>query len=93
MDVVVKSIRAGQSDISVMEYMAQRDREFAVAMAEAGRNGPCPCGTGLKTKRCHGANESESDQSADMPTAPGAPRPTVRDKTNSWNVRAARPDG
>jgi hypothetical protein len=24
------------------------------AVAQTGRNDPCPCGSGLKTKQCHG---------------------------------------
>jgi uncharacterized protein len=83
MDVMVKTIKAGESGVPVMEYMAERDREFASAMAEAGRNRPCPCGSGLKTKRCHGASQMEQEPVPEMPTAPGAPRPKVRDKAKS----------
>jgi hypothetical protein len=27
-----------------------------LGLGEVGRNDPCPCGSGLKFKRCHGAN-------------------------------------
>jgi SEC-C motif domain protein len=30
-------------------------RPTAAAMARAGRNDPCPCGSGKKFKKCHGA--------------------------------------
>ncbi len=30
-------------------------RELALALAKAGRNDPCPCGSGRKFKKCHGA--------------------------------------
>ena len=29
--------------------------DVASAAAQVGRNDPCPCGSGLKFKRCHGA--------------------------------------
>lgn len=30
-------------------------RSRPLSMSEVGRNDPCPCGSGLKFKRCHGA--------------------------------------
>jgi hypothetical protein len=30
-------------------------------MAKIGRNQPCPCGSGKKHKRCHGALDSEPE--------------------------------
>ncbi len=38
----------------VMFYMHYRDAELTAAYAKAGRNDPCPCGSGLKYKKCHG---------------------------------------
>jgi uncharacterized protein YecA (UPF0149 family) len=35
------------------EVMPRRGR--AKVPAKVGRNDPCPCGSGLKYKRCHGA--------------------------------------
>jgi uncharacterized protein len=78
MKVMVDAIRAGQTAAPVMAYMAQRDAAFATAVARAGRNNPCPCGSGEKTKRCHGARQAEAEPAPAMPTAPGAPRPRVR---------------
>jgi serine-type anaerobic sulfatase-maturating enzyme len=34
---------------------AQEERQRAALFATAGRNDPCPCGSGLKYKKCHGA--------------------------------------
>ena len=34
--------------------MIRRDEQRA-ALARAGRNAPCPCGSGRKRKRCHAA--------------------------------------
>ena len=42
----------------VMSAMAIWDLELERAFAEAGRNDPCPCGSGLKFKRCHGRRGS-----------------------------------
>jgi uncharacterized protein len=34
--------------------MRQQDAALTAAFAQAGRNDPCPCGSGLKFKKCHG---------------------------------------
>jgi uncharacterized protein len=39
---------------NVMLYMQRRQTELEAAFARAGRNDPCPCGSGLKFKKCHG---------------------------------------
>lgn len=39
---------------NVMFYMAHKDQQLQQAFATAGRNDPCPCGSGLKYKKCHG---------------------------------------
>lgn len=38
----------------VMLYMTHQDAALQAAFAKAGRNDLCPCGSGLKFKRCHG---------------------------------------
>jgi uncharacterized protein len=78
MQVTVQAIRAGQAAAPVMEFMAERDAAFAAAVAKAGRNNPCPCGSGEKTKRCHGSRQPAAVEAPLMPTAPGDPRPRVR---------------
>ena len=42
---------------NVMFYMQRKDAEMEAAFARAGRNDPCPCGSGLKFKRCHGRRQ------------------------------------
>lgn len=42
---------------SVMRYMAHRDAALKAAFAKAGRNDPCPCGSGIKFKKCHGRRQ------------------------------------
>lgn len=39
---------------NVMFQMAKYDEELDKAFAKAGRNDPCPCGSGKKYKKCHG---------------------------------------
>lgn len=39
---------------NVMLYMRQKDAELEAAFNAAGRNDPCPCGSGIKYKKCHG---------------------------------------
>ncbi len=39
---------------NVMRYMQRLDAERDVAFAQAKRNDPCPCGSGIKFKKCHG---------------------------------------
>lgn len=41
---------------NVMFYQRQKDAELDAAFARAGRNDPCPCGSGIKFKKCHGRN-------------------------------------
>lgn len=41
-------------------------------MGSVGRNEPCPCGSGRKYKKCHGAPTSAADPMAPLPDdAPG----------------------
>ena len=78
MKVMVEAIRTGNTASPVMAYMAQSDASFAAAVAKAGRNDPCPCGSGAKTKRCHGLARAEAGGgSPEMPSEPGRPRPRV----------------
>jgi len=44
-------VRRGRLARGVMELL---DEEERARFARAGRNDPCPCGSGLKLKRCHG---------------------------------------
>lgn len=40
---------------NIMLYLHKKDTALQEALAKAGRNDPCPCGSGKKYKRCHGA--------------------------------------
>jgi uncharacterized protein len=77
MRVMVEAIRAGNTAAPVMAYMKQNDAAFATAVAKAGRNDPCPCGSGVKTKKCHSAARPNAAESPEMPSQPGKPRARV----------------
>ena len=48
-------LRHGRPAADVMSLCAERDR---ARYAAAGRNDPCPCGSGKKFKRCHGLSSA-----------------------------------
>jgi uncharacterized protein len=47
-------LRRGRAPAEIMQIYAARDAAFHQALAAAGRNDPCPCGSGKKFKQCHG---------------------------------------
>lgn len=54
MRMMVEELRARRPPANVMLRLAQEKTEFERRFATVGRNDPCPCGSGLKFKRCHG---------------------------------------
>jgi uncharacterized protein len=53
-------IRRGRYADEIMRWYASEDARLAQAFAKAGRNDPCPCGSGLKFKHCHGQRRPAS---------------------------------
>lgn len=47
-------LRQQRAPAEIMGHYRARDRRLAEAFAAAGRNDPCPCGSGIKFKACHG---------------------------------------
>jgi uncharacterized protein len=47
-------LRRGRAPAELMAWYAAEDRRIRAAVAMAGRNDPCPCGSGRKVKHCHG---------------------------------------
>jgi uncharacterized protein len=47
-------LQAGRAPANIMYYLAQEEIELQRRLARAGRNDPCPCGSGHKFKKCHG---------------------------------------
>lgn len=47
-------LQAARSPAGIMQYLVRQEAEFQRRLAQAGRNDPCPCGSGRKVKHCHG---------------------------------------
>lgn len=54
MKFMARELRHRRPPANVMLHMARRDAQFKQQLAQAGRNDPCPCGSGRKLKHCHG---------------------------------------
>jgi uncharacterized protein len=53
--IMAQLMRQEQPAARVMEVLAQQEgRQSPVKKGKVGRNDPCPCGSGLKYKKCHG---------------------------------------
>jgi serine-type anaerobic sulfatase-maturating enzyme len=48
-------LRQGRAPADLVRWYAAEDDRVAAAVARAGRNDSCPCGSGRKVKHCHGA--------------------------------------
>ena len=55
MRFMADELRRNGAPSNVMAYMGRKDASLRQSLATAGRNAPCPCGSGKKRKRCHGA--------------------------------------
>ena len=51
-------LRQNRAPSDLMAAYAARDATVRAAVAKAGRNDPCPCGSGRKVKHCHGATQA-----------------------------------
>jgi uncharacterized protein len=58
MKIMAQALQAHQPPASIMYHLAQEEAELQRRYAHAGRNDPCPCGSGRKFKKCHGASTS-----------------------------------
>jgi uncharacterized protein len=52
--IMAQLIRSGSPAAQVMQVLHQEYAKQAEAFSKVGRNEPCPCGSGLKFKKCHG---------------------------------------
>jgi len=69
-------MRQGKDASDIMEIMARIDQPFLDELKHAGRNDPCPCGSGRKMKQCHGGTSNEP-QPVTLPQFHDAPRTPV----------------
>jgi uncharacterized protein len=56
MQIMAELLKRGRYAGEIMPMLA---KEAAAAFVRTGRNDPCPCGSGKKFKRCHGATRVE----------------------------------
>jgi uncharacterized protein len=52
--IIGSLLRRGQPAAAVMRILAAEEAKLEAALAQVGRNDPCPCGSGQKVKQCHG---------------------------------------
>ena len=52
--IMAQLIRRGSPAAQVMQVLDHEYAKQAEAFSKVGRNEPCPCGSGLKFKKCHG---------------------------------------
>jgi uncharacterized protein len=52
MRFMAHELRQGRAPANIMNYM--KNGQISHVIFKAGRNDPCPCGSGLKYKKCHG---------------------------------------
>ena len=55
MRILANLLRTSRSAPDIMPMLAKQKAEKTAVFAHAERNEPCPCGSGTKFKRCHGA--------------------------------------
>ncbi len=58
MEVLSQLIRQGVDAKNVMQVMQREDAKQAARMSQVERNASCPCGSGLKFKKCHARQPS-----------------------------------
>jgi uncharacterized protein len=54
MTFMANELRQRRPPANVVLWRAQQEQAQAALFAQAGRNDPCPCGSGVKFKKCHG---------------------------------------
>ena len=69
--LLAELLRRGRPAAQVMTLLAQAEGRAEAGPEKIGRNAPCPCGSGLKYKKCHGRPGNSGDGKAG-PT-PGHP--------------------
>ncbi len=54
MKIMADLLRRGQNADGIVKILAQEEGRAVPKDEKTGRNDPCPCGSGLKYKKCHG---------------------------------------
>jgi uncharacterized protein len=58
--LLAELLRRGRPAAQVMSLLAQAEERPRPVSGKISRNASCPCGSGLKYKRCHGLNRTPS---------------------------------
>ena len=58
LQIMAQLIRSGLPAAQVMQVLAQEHGQQTEDLPKVGRNEQCPCGSGLKFKKCHGRSDS-----------------------------------
>jgi uncharacterized protein len=58
--LLAELLRRGRPAAQVMNLLAQVEEQSRPGLGKISRNASCPCGSGLKYKRCHGLNRTTS---------------------------------
>ena len=77
--MILELMSNGRPASDVMEIIAREETPFHEELEHAGRNDPCPCGSGHKVKKCHGRVQNEP-ASQELPAHKGEPRPPVTER-------------
>ncbi len=72
MRIMAGLMRRGYPASEIMQVLAGGEAVLAAAVAKAGRNGPCPCGSGVKFKRCHSRDGAGDPGKVRVQTARGS---------------------
>ena len=56
--LLAELLRRGRPAGQIMSLLAQVEEQTRPDSGKTSRNAPCPCGSGLKYKRCHGLNRT-----------------------------------
>jgi uncharacterized protein len=76
--IITSLLRAGRPATEVMAILAQEEAALPALVAQAGRNDPCPCGSGRKVKLCHGRPPVVAGaKPGQLPVFNAQPRPRV----------------
>jgi uncharacterized protein len=70
MKIMAGLIRRGYPATQVMEILADEKIKWTSIFDQTERNAPCPCGSGLKFKRCHGQKTSNGKYKIPQKPAP-----------------------
>jgi uncharacterized protein len=60
MRFMAHELKCGRAPSNVMHLTATQSGQIIKVLAQPGRNDPCPCGSGLKFKRCHGDAKNQN---------------------------------